>query len=77
MQFCINTTTSWCAYIVKEELSNSSANVKMAYMMHYDDNKNINNTLIGDNQFIFGIILKRNLRGDNMIQTVTEIMTNK
>ncbi len=46
-------------------------------MMHYDDNKNINNTLIGDNQFIFGIILKRNLRGDNMIQTVTEIMTNK
>lgn len=40
-------------YTVKGEVSDSSANGKMAYLMRYDDNKRVDSAMVQDNQIIF------------------------
>lgn len=40
-------------YTIKAEVSDSSANGKMAYLMRYDDNKHVDSAMVKDNQIIF------------------------
>lgn len=73
-------------YTVKGELSDSSANGKTAYIMRYDDNKNIDSTLVEGNKITFTgkvdtasfcrIVIKNNKEFANLILESGNIHVN-